>query len=67
MGLLDDLKKQADLVKTQQILQQNLQGDKLKLVEDKMKQTFQYVHELLKQLAVLKPTSPLVYSIPGVE
>ena len=66
MGLLDDLKKQADLVKTQQILQQNLQGDKLKLVEDKMKQAFQYVHELLKQLAVLKPTSPLVYSIPGV-
>jgi hypothetical protein len=66
MGLLDDLKKQADLVKTQQILQQNLQGDKLKLVEEKMKQTFQYVHELLKQLAVVKPTSPLVYSIPGV-
>jgi hypothetical protein len=66
MGLLDDLKKQADLVKTQQILQQNLHGDKLKLVEDKMKQTFQYVHELLKQLAVVKPASPLVYSIPGV-
>jgi hypothetical protein len=66
MGLLDDLKKQADLVKTQQILHQNLQGDKLKLVEDKMKQTFQYVHELLKQLGIVKPTSPLVYSIPGV-
>jgi hypothetical protein len=66
MGLLDDLKKQADLVKTQQILQQNLQGDKLKLVDEKMKQTFQYVHELLKQLGVVKPTSPLVYSIPGV-
>jgi hypothetical protein len=66
MGLLDDLKKQADLVKTQQIVQQNLQGDKVKLVEDKMKQTFQYVHELLKQLAIVKPTSPLVYSIPGV-
>jgi hypothetical protein len=66
VGLLDDLKKQADLVKTQQILQQNLQGDKVKLVEDKMKQTFQYVHELLKQLAVVKPKSPLVYSIPNV-
>ena len=66
MGLLDDLKKQADLVKTQQIHQQSLQGDKLKLVEDKMKQTFQYVHELLKQLGIVKPTSPLVYSIPGV-
>jgi len=66
MGLLDDLKKQADLVKTQQISQQTLQGDKLKLVEDKMKQTFQYAHELLKQLGIVKPTSPLVYSIPGV-
>lgn len=66
MGLLDDLKKQADLVKTQQISQQTLQGDRLKLVEDKMKQTFQYAHELLKQLGIVKPTSPLVYSIPGV-
>ena len=66
MGLLDDLKKQADLVKTQQISQQTLQGDRVKLVEDKMKQTFQYAHELLKQLGIVKPTSPLVYSIPGV-
>src|SRR5258705_13524795 len=66
MGLLDDLKKQADLVKTQQIHQQSLQGDKVKLLEDKMKQTFQYAHELLKQLGIVKPTSPLVYSIPGV-
>jgi len=66
MGLLDDLKKQADLVKTQQISQQTLQGDRLKLVEDKMKQTFQYAHELLKQLGIVKPTSPLVYAIPGV-
>jgi hypothetical protein len=31
-----------------------------------MKQTFQYAHELLKQLGIVKPTSPLVYSIPGV-
>ena len=66
MGLLDDLKKQADLVKTQQISQQTLQVDRLKLVEDKMKQTFHYAHELLKQLAIVKPTSPLVYAIPGV-
>jgi hypothetical protein len=66
MGLLDDLKKQADLIKTQQIQQQHLQADRLRLVEDKMKQTFQYVNELLKQLEILKPTSPLMYSIPGV-
>ena len=36
-------------------------GFTLKLVEDKMKQTFQYAHELLKQLGIVKPTSPLVY------
>jgi hypothetical protein len=66
MGLLDDLKKQAEMLKSQQNVQQNLQADKIKLVEEKMKQTFQYVNELLKQLAVLKPASPLVFTVPGV-
>src|SRR5258708_32352282 len=66
MGLLDDLKKQADQGKTQQIRQQSLQGNKLKLDEEKMKQTYQYVNELLKQLTVVKPTNPLMFSIPGV-
>src|SRR6266446_5272186 len=66
MGLLDDLKKQAELLQTQQNVQQNVQSDRIKLVEEKMKQTFQYVHELLKQLSVLKPTSPLVFYIMGV-
>jgi len=66
MGLLDDLKKQADQLKTQQILKQGLHADKLKLVEEKMKQTFLYVNELLKQLAVVKPVNPLMFSIPGV-
>ncbi len=66
MGLLDDLKKQAETVKTQQHLQQTLQEGNLKLVEDKMRQAFQYVNELLKQLAVLKPVNPMIYSIPGI-
>jgi len=52
-------------VKTQQILQQSLQGDKAKLVEEKMKQTFQYVNELLKQLTVVKPTNPLMFLDSG--
>ncbi len=66
MGLLDDLKKQAEMLQTQQNLQQTVHADRIKLVEEKMKQTFQYVHELLKQLSVLKPTSPLVFYIMGV-
>jgi hypothetical protein len=66
MGLLDDLKKQAELLQTQQNVQQSVHADRIKLVEEKMKQTFQYVHELLKQLSVLKPISPLVFYIMGV-
>jgi hypothetical protein len=66
MGLLDDLKKQAELVKTQQLSQQTLREETLRLVEERMKLAFQYLNELLKQLAVLKPVSQLVYSVPGV-
>ena len=66
MGLLDDLKKQAELVKTQQLSQQSLREDNLRLVEEKMKQTFGYLNDLLKQLAVLKPVNPLVFSLPGL-
>lgn len=66
MGLLDDLKKQADMVKSQQLSQQSLLQESIKLVEAKMHRTFIYLNDLLKQLAVLKPTNPTVYSIPGV-
>ncbi len=66
MGLLDDLKKQADMVKSQQLSQQTMLEESIKLVEAKMHQTFLYLNELLKQLAVLRPTNPTPYSIPGI-
>jgi len=66
MGLLDDLKKQAELAKTQQMSAQSLQEQTVKAVEAKMKLTFQYLHDLLKQLAILKPVNPLNFSIPSV-
>ena len=66
MGLLDDLKKQAEMVKSQKISQQSMLQESIKLVEAGMHQTFLYLNDLLKQLAVLKPNNPLVYSIPGV-
>ena len=53
MGLLDDLKKQAELAKSQQISEKSLQAESLKVVETKAKQTFQYLNDLLKQLAIL--------------
>jgi hypothetical protein len=66
MGLLDDLKKQADMVKSQQISAQSNLQEGMKLVESKMHQTFLYLNELLKQLAVIKPVNPMAYSIPGI-
>lgn len=66
MGLLDDLKKQADMVKSQQLSQQSMLQESIKLVEAKMSQTFLYMNDLLKQLAVLRPTNPTVYAIPGI-
>lgn len=66
MGLLDDLKKQAEQVKTQEVSQDQLRDEAVKTVDEKMKQTFQYANELLKQLTVVKPTNPLVFTIPGV-
>jgi len=66
MGLLDDLKKQADMVKSQQLSRQSMLQESIKLVEDKMNQTFLYLNDLLKQLAVLRPTNPMVFSIPGI-
>ncbi len=66
MGLLDDLRKQADLVKSQRLSRQSILHENVGLVEAKMHQTFLYLNDLLKQLAVLRPTNPTVYSIPGV-
>jgi len=66
MGLLDDLKKQAEAVKTQRVSQQSMLQESIKLVEAKMHQTFLYLNDLLKHLAVLKPTNPTAYSIPGI-
>jgi hypothetical protein len=66
MGLLDDLKKQAEMVKSQQLSHLSILQDSIKLVEAKMHQTFLYLNDLLKQLAVLRPTNPTVYSIPSV-
>jgi hypothetical protein len=66
MGLLDDLKKKADMVKTQRLSQQAMLQEGIKLVDDRMHQTFLYLNDLFKQLAVLMPTNPMAYSIPGI-
>lgn len=66
MGLLDDLKKQAETVRTQQVSQTAMREEMLVLVEEKMKHSFQYLSELLSHLVVLKPVNPVRFAVPGV-
>lgn len=66
MGLLDDLKKQADQVRTHENVQRGVRAENLQVVESAMGRTFHYLLELLKQLAVIKPVNPLAFSIPGI-
>lgn len=64
MGLLDELKKQAETLKGEH---QRSTAESVvlntKLTEAKMQQTFQFLHELTKQLNVLRPASPRGFDI----
>jgi hypothetical protein len=64
MGLLDELKKQAETLKgeAQRTTSESLVLN-TKLTEAKMQQTFQFLSELIKQLNVLRPESPRGFDI----
>jgi hypothetical protein len=66
MGLLDDLKRQADLVRTHDSLQRSNLQDNVRVVDEAMHRAFLYLLELFKQLEVLKPANPVAYDIEGV-
>jgi len=66
MGLLDDLKRQADMVRTHDSLQRSNLQENVRVVDQAMHKTFLYLLELFKQLDVIKPASPVVYQIESV-
>ena len=66
MGLLDDLKRQADMVRTHDSLQRSNLQENTRVVDEAMHRAFLYLLELFKQLEVLKPANPTVYEIEGV-
>jgi hypothetical protein len=66
MGLLDDLKRQADMVRTHDSLQRSNLQDNARVVDEAMHRTFLYLLELFKQLEVLKPANATLYDIEGV-
>ena len=66
MGLLDDLKKQADLARTHDSLQKSIREENVRAVEEAMHRLFLYLIDLFKQLAILKPVNPINYSLTGI-
>lgn len=67
MGLLDDLKRQAEQVKAHQTAQQRGFGEKVLMVDDAMHHVFLYLNDLVKQLNVLNLPTPRVFDLePGV-
>ena len=67
MGLLDELKKQAETLKQEN---QRTTAESLvlntKLTEAKMQQTFQFLHELTKQLNVLRSESARGFDVETI-
>jgi len=66
VGLLDDLKKKADALQTQQLTQDQLRQADAEMVDKALRQTFRYLDELLKQLAVIKPENASTFSLPAL-
>lgn len=66
MGLLDDLKRQADRIRTHDSRRRVLREDNIRAVDQAMHRLFHYVLDLFKQLDVVKPVNPHVYAIPGL-
>jgi hypothetical protein len=63
VGFLDDLKRQADALKTQQVIDTATLARNAGLVEAACKTTLQYWMELAQQLNVLQPTTPVRFSL----
>ena len=66
MGLLDDLKKQADAVKAQDVDKTESMRSTAVAVDHALRRTFLYLNDLGKQLNVVQMPCPFKYEIPTV-
>ena len=66
MGLLDDLKKQADALKAQDVDRTESMRATAVAVDHALRRTFLYLNDLGKQLNVVQMPSPFVYDLPSV-
>ena len=63
MGLLDDLKKEAETLKNQEAVKTQSIKANAATVDRALRKIFPYMAELFKQLNVVKPGCPLVYDL----
>ena len=63
MGLLDDLKKEAETLKNQEAVKTRSINANAAAVDRALRKTFLYMSELFKQLNVVKPPCPRVYDL----
>ena len=61
MGLLDDLKKEAETLKSQEAVKSQSIKANAAAVDRALRKTFQYMNELFRQLNVVKPPCAHVY------
>ncbi len=66
MGLLDDLKKQADAVKAQDVDRTESMRANAVAVDHALRRAFLYMNDLGKQLNVVKMPCPFTYVLPTV-
>lgn len=66
MGLLDDLKKQADAVKAQDTDKTESMRSTAVAVDHALRRTFLYLNDLGKQLNVVQMPTPFVFDLPTV-
>ena len=66
MGLLDDLKKQADAVKAQDTDKTESLRSSAVAVDHSLRRTFLYLNDLGKQLNVVQMPSPFSFDLPTV-
>lgn len=66
MGLLDDLKKEAENVKNLEAAKNATITSSAAAVDKSMREAYYYLNELFKQLNVLKQACPRVYDMPDV-
>ena len=66
MGLLDDLKKQADALKANEVDKTESLRSSAVAVDHSLRRSFLYLNDLGKQLNVVQMPSPFKYNLPAV-